>query len=123
MPRDLEFSNKNKMVLHDPVAQEEVVLYYSTPTNAQRVRFGNDMHKGKGKKVRLQLSFAHLKYGAEVLTGIKEGGFIKGGEVISSDPASDNFDPEWKDLLRTLDLPIALTRGATGDDELVLTFD
>ena len=98
MPRDIEASDKNEMELYDPIAQEKVTLYYKTPTNSQRVRFDNDCTTGKGKKTKLQLAYAHLKYGGEVLTGIKEGHFTKGGEVISSDPASDNFDPEWKDL-------------------------
>ena len=100
MPRDLTNSEKNELVIYDSISQADITFYYRMPTNTERIQFDADSFTGKGKKVKPQSAYAQMKYGARILTGIKDGDFSKDGKNISSEKDSPDFVENWKELVQ-----------------------
>lgn len=123
MPRDLEVSSDNKATFMDGVSQGEVSLYYSTPTNAQRIAFKSACLGQKGGQVKDTSTAAQLSFGAKILTGIEDGDFTIGGKPISSDPDSENYEPAWKKLVLTTAGDLVQSLALVAFSSIVLKYD
>lgn len=105
MPRDLQQSTRNEMIIQDALSGCSLVLYYRQPTTAERIAFQRDSWKRKGKKLHNHTPEARAQYGAVVLTGVREGDFSCGKDaagnpiLIASDPGSLNYRSDWKELV------------------------
>jgi hypothetical protein len=98
--RDLKRSDQNRMEFSDPVGGGKIVLHYATPTATQVKVYRQQSITRKNGKVIFNNFDPALRFGLEILTGFEEGAFGYDGQPISSDPASPNYRPDWKDLLK-----------------------
>jgi hypothetical protein len=90
----------NELRLHDNLSNSVIVLYYRTPTAKEQAEYTNGMTRRERNKLVNCTGEQRQKYGAVILTGFREGDFLKqGGGVFSSDPQSPVYDPEWKGLI------------------------
>lgn len=102
MPRDVQQTDRNEMIIQDAVSNSTLVLYYRHPTTAERIAFQRASWLREGTKVTNRSPEARAEYGALVLTGIREGDFTNGRDdegrlrFIASDPESLDYDPDWK---------------------------
>jgi len=96
MPRTF-INEPNELRLHDNISNSTIVLFYTTPTAKQQAAYTNGMTKRVRNKLINCTGEQRQNYGADILTGFREGDFLKAdGTPFSSDPASPNHDPEWK---------------------------
>lgn len=96
MPRELNPTDRNKAVLHDPISGENLTLYYRLPTTTERVKAQNaGMTFKKGKPVfdDLAKDRAMTDLGTAILTGITPGDFVFDGKPITEQT------PEWKNTI------------------------
>ncbi len=99
MPRQLT-AEPNVLKLRDHISNSTIVLYYRTPTAKEQAAYTNGMTKRVRNKLINCTGEQRQTKGAEILAGFREGDFLKpDGSVISSDPKSPKYDPEWKNLL------------------------
>jgi hypothetical protein len=103
MPRRLS-DDRNELILQDNISGGQIALYYRMPTTTERVAFANESIRRMASRIELKRGEMRLKYGAAILDGIREGDFEvkKNGAyvAIASDPASPNFDPDWKNFVK-----------------------
>lgn len=104
MPRLLS-DDHNKLKIHDNISNSEMVLFYRTPTSQENTQYTNEVTVRKRNRIVSRLGETRQKYGAEILTGFRDGDFVRKNErneivPIASDPDSPNYYPEWKDLVR-----------------------
>lgn len=104
MPRVLG-EEINSVKFSDNLSGSELEVYYRQPTTEERAAYSNESVQRKRNKVLFRAVQARQKFGLKILTGIREGDFLikKEGKTmpIASDPASPNFDPNWKTLIMT----------------------
>lgn len=98
--RDLTRSDKNKMVINDARSGSEIELYYRNPTTQEEVEYQSKLFKRQGKKMLINAFSTRLEMGLKILTGFREGDFGIEGKPISSDPQSQNYKENWKELLK-----------------------
>lgn len=102
MPRAIGALN-NSLKIHDNISDSEIVLYYRHPTTLERTGYHNMAIQRKRNKVKLQQAEARMKYGAQILTGFREGDFVReeSGRTVafSSDQTSPNYRADWKEEL------------------------
>lgn len=102
--RDLEVSDKNTLTLLDGMTGRPVTLIYRTPTTEERIAYDSQAIRFIGKKP-VMVPEARLKFGAKILTGIAEprsstdADFGFSGRPLSSNPGSEYYRADWKDLL------------------------
>lgn len=98
--RDLSVNQKNILIINDGRSGSTLELYYRNPTTEEEAGYQVKMVKRQGKKVILNLHPTRIEYGLKVLTGFREGDFGLDGKVISSDPSSENYREDWKELFK-----------------------
>lgn len=99
MPRMLTDA-PNELRLRDNISDSVIVLYYKTPSAKQQASYTNGMTRRERNKLVNCTGEQRQKYGAEILTGFREGDFVKAdGTAFSPDPKAANYDPAWKDLV------------------------
>jgi hypothetical protein len=102
----------NELKLHDNISGSTIVLFYRTPTAKEQAAYTNGMTKRERNKIINCTGEQRQKCGNDILTGFREGDFLKPGKPedanydkegkgvrFSSDPASPCFDPNWKPLV------------------------
>lgn len=101
MPRNTSLTPRNELVIHDNLSDSDIVLYYRTPTTTERNGYQNMAVSRRRNRVVLNQAGARLKYGLLVLTGFRDGDFVRDvdghAEPYSSDPDSPRYLPAWKD--------------------------
>jgi hypothetical protein len=91
---------QNELVLRDNLSGTDIVLYYTMPTNKQRLAYQNASVVRKNGQVENHTTEARQKYGLEILAGFREGDFENSeGKPISSDPKSENYEAGWKEMV------------------------
>ena len=100
MARNTSTTGSNELKIHDNVSDSDIVLFYRTPTTSERQGYQNMALQRKGKKVNFNQAEARLTYGLKILTGFREGDFVRdalGAAVpYSSDKNSPHYLEEWK---------------------------
>jgi hypothetical protein len=98
-----ESSDKNILDLHDNLSNTDIRFYYRTPTTTERNGYNNFSIQRKRNTIKVNAVNARLKYGLQIITGIREGDFERmvGESYVSvaSDPASKNYHEDWKGWL------------------------
>ena len=102
----------NKLRLHDNISDSNIVLYYRTPTAQEQAAYTNGMSKRVRNKIVNCTGELRQTKGKAILTGFREGDFLKPGTpdsphydeklkgvVFSSNPDSPKYDSEWKKLV------------------------
>src|SRR3972149_202529 len=93
-------------VVFDSVSGREFELYHRTPTTQEEVEFQRRTFRRRDRRnispedTARNLAEIRVEFGLKIVTGFKDGDFGVDGKPISSDPESNNFYPEWKNLLR-----------------------
>lgn len=104
MARRLTLEGNNTLLIQDHLSGSQLEIYYRQPTTQERTNFMNMSVTRKNGKVKFQHSEARLKYGADIMTGFRDGDFevsVDGVfKPISSDPNSPNYQPDWKDRVK-----------------------
>lgn len=101
MPRLLNDKKPCEVTFFDRISDSKITLFYRLPTTEERVSYTNSLATRRGNKIESNVGTARLKYGSAILLGFKEGSFEKEeGKPIASDPASPNYDPAWKTVIR-----------------------
>jgi len=97
-------STENTLNIQDNLSGTEIGLHYRMPTTKETSAYANGMVQRKGNKMKRQLGEMRQKFGARILTGFNDGNFEKPvGEKwmpISSNPKSQQYDPDWKALIK-----------------------
>lgn len=98
--RILKPSDKNELVIFDPLSNGNVTLFYRKPITEERVDYMKRLFK-KNEKGENEVDYdVRTEYGSEILTGIGEDNFGNAeGEAISSNPESPKYDENWKALV------------------------
>ncbi|MBW1777097.1 MAG: hypothetical protein JRJ54_05815 [Deltaproteobacteria bacterium] len=85
----------------DNLSGSEIELTYRMPTTKERAAYTSESFRRERNRLVTRLVETRLKYGAQILTGIRDGDFAveKDGAIraISSNAASPHYDPEWKE--------------------------
>lgn len=89
---------KNAIKIKD-VTGKVHTLYYRNPTTSERVQFERMAHQMKKNRFVNNGAQARLEFGAKIVTGFNDGDYTVDGRPISSDPASENYRADWKELL------------------------
>lgn len=97
---DLEISDKNLMIIFDERLGQRIGLIYKDPTPSELIKYKSKITKLISDKSTLEeIVDFQVKYGLQFLTGVREGELGFGGKVISTDPESENYNKDWKELL------------------------
>ena len=92
----------NILKLHDNISDSSIHLYYRTPTVKEVAGYTNGMTKRVRNRIVNCTGECRQKHGKAILEGFRDGdfGMLKNGEpvMISSNPDSKGYDPEWKNL-------------------------
>lgn len=90
-----------KLKLFDNLSGSEVELTYRMPTTKERSAYTNESFARVRNRMVTRIVETRLKYGARILTGIRDGDFAveKDGRIveISSNPQSAHYDASWKE--------------------------
>jgi len=104
MPRFLG-QQINTLRLFDNLNDGETIeLYYRNPTTKERQKYTDYAVVRKRNQTEFRVTEAQRIFGAKILTGIREGDFLIPGEdgqpvPLSSDPKSEHYREDWKDML------------------------
>jgi len=100
MARNTSTTGNNELKIHDNVSDSDIVLFYRTPTTKERQEYQNLALQRKGKKVTFNQAEARLVSGLKILTGFREGDFVRdvlgAAQPYSSDKNSPHYLEEWK---------------------------
>ena len=130
MPRDL--GSKNILKIKDSISGDTLEVSYRTPATAEIQSYMSSLVKRKGNKIKLKAAETRVKWGREIIEGFKEGDFLYKGQAFSSDPGSDKYREDWKDLIEkdAADILIALaasvfegTRAVGMDDQPEIDYE
>lgn len=103
MGRLLDDDVKNILWIKDPVSRDRIGLCYHIPTTEEKRAFYVDIWDREKNRVVENLTEARIKWGSKILDGFTDGSFektINGKRVmISCDPASPDYYPEWKEWI------------------------
>ncbi len=113
MPRDLGITDTNKLTIEDGMSGGSIELSYRTPTTKERVGYQAESFRREGNKIRSNLSQTRLKYGLEILTGIRDGDFTLNGEPLSSDKESPGYRTAWKEIVAAAAADIVMALAMT----------
>lgn len=93
-------SKTNKLSIFDPVGNGHAVFHTRPITMEERVQYSGRLIK-KDEEGRAVIDTAvRLEFGEKILTGIGDNYFQnEDGKYISSNPASADYDPDWKSLI------------------------
>lgn len=104
MPRIIG-TERNEIIFDDIASRTQLGLYYRLPTTKERQGFLNSAVRRIGNKVTMHHAEARMKYGMEILQGVRDGDFMRmenGSAVpMSSNPASPHYFPGWKEEMET----------------------
>lgn len=98
--RDLTPSDRNEITINDTRSGTEIKLFYRNPKTQEEVGYQAALFVRKGGKLKINAFETRLKYGLQILTGIREGDFGINGQPISSDLGSKNYREDWKALIK-----------------------
>lgn len=100
MPRELS-SKPCEVTFFDRIGGDNITLFYRMPTTEERIKYSNSLVTRRLNKVESAIGKARINAGANIILGFKEGAFSTPDKgIISSDSASANFDPQWKENIR-----------------------
>lgn len=93
----------NTLKIQDNISGDEIEVYWRPPTTKERAAYANESIRRRGRKVRTRVGEARQKYGLLIMSGIREGDFeVKQDEKwvpLASDPESENYNAEWKNIV------------------------
>ncbi|MFA6290231.1 MAG: hypothetical protein WC637_00540 [Victivallales bacterium] len=99
MPRILS-NEPCKVTFQDNIAGGNITLEYTLPSAEDRIKYSNSMISRKGRKVEAVYGETRMKYGEKILSGIKDGDFLKNdGTKLSSNPESPAYNADWKKMI------------------------
>jgi hypothetical protein len=77
-------------------------VWYATPKTSQKVAFESARTKFKKGKMHYDGVTPSVHFGLELLAWVEDGVLTLDGKSISTDPASPDYDPNWKKVLGDL---------------------
>ncbi|RJP59044.1 MAG: hypothetical protein C4549_02855 [Deltaproteobacteria bacterium] len=100
MPRELS-DKPCEVTFNDQISGDKITLYYRMPTSQEKIKYTNGYVTRRGNKIVSTLGELRMKAGAAVLIGFKTGAFsVLGKGLISSKLGDDNYDPDWKAVVK-----------------------
>lgn len=98
--RDLRDSDRNILVIHDPMSGTDIEVHYRPPTTRERVAYKAALFRKEGKKIVMNVLPVRVEYALKVITGFRAGDFGYDGQPMSSEPGAAGYREDWKDLLK-----------------------
>lgn len=90
---------KCEMSFYDSVSETDLTLFYRLPTVIERIKYSNEIYTQQNNKLVLNPN-VRVNYALKIVTGIGENQFCDdNNKAISSDENSENYNPEWKQLI------------------------
>lgn len=87
--------------MQDHISGSELVLYHRLPTTEERTAYANGQIVREGNKLKNKLADVRINFGLKILTGFREGDFLKAeNQPFSADPASPVYDAAWRTLIK-----------------------
>lgn len=111
--RDLAPGGENLLKINDAVSGTKIELAYRMPTTQEMVQYQARQVKREGGKVILKPFETRLKFGLEILTGIRDGDFGYNGKPVSCNPQSADYKENWKEMLKESAADIITTLAVT----------
>lgn len=93
-------SNKNILTISDAISGSKIEIYYRIPTASEIQAYMSRLIQRKGNKIKMNIADARLEFGLRILEGFRDGDFGIDGKPISSNPASEYYVDNWKELLK-----------------------
>ena len=75
-------------------------FFYRRPTTEEIIAYNKGLFVKKNGKVHNNVVPTRIEMGLRILTGVQDGVFFFNGKPISADPASPDYYPDWKTLLK-----------------------
>lgn len=99
-----EKTKGNFLQLQDNISDSVLGVYYRTPTTKERQLYINKKSFREGKKLKDNSAANRVNFGKRIITGLRDGDFIRTNEEgneqpISTDKVSENYYEEWKDWM------------------------
>ena len=97
---ELDYSEKNEITFIVARSNnEKCTLFYRDPSTEERITYSAEMIKKINGTLVDNSIQNRLNFGKKILTGFAENQFTLKGKPISSDPANENYDEHWKELV------------------------
>lgn len=101
MAIDLSTSDNNEFTLFDIPSGSKVKFYYKNPDTETQIKYRSALLNVSIKNKSIEdIQKIQLEWALKLITGIRNGDFIKDGKPISSIPEDENYYSEWKELLK-----------------------
>lgn len=99
MARSLS-SERCEVTFYDKLSDSRITLFYRLPTTEEQIKYTNSHITRRGKNIESTLGESRIAGGLKIMTGFKDGAFEDDkGKLISSDPQSGDYRPDWKELV------------------------
>jgi len=93
--------NRFPVAAKNPLGEDVTFdFYYRRPTTEEVIAYNKGLFVKKNGKVVNNVVPTRIEMGLRILTGVQDGVFSLNGKPISSDPASPDYYPDWKSLLK-----------------------
>jgi len=98
MPLELR-PKRNVIEIALGLSSTPLVLGFRLPTTEERIAYRAAQHVREGDVVRTRLYETRIEHGQAILTEFESGCMTLDGKPVSSDPKSDAYCEDWKELL------------------------
>lgn len=105
----------NELRIDDHISGDTCVLYFRTPSPAEHAKYSNSLIKRIRNKIVNTTGEARQEFGMEILTGFREGDYLKPGSPeskfydkkhkavrFSSDKNSECYIEDWKKWIQKI---------------------
>jgi len=102
--RDLKASKNNLITIQDNLSNTKIGIFHETIKSSDRIQYQSELLKTlqdapESDKIKAAMEY-RLNYTLEKITGFTDGSFGFDDKIISSDPANENYYPDWKMFLK-----------------------
>lgn len=98
MPRDLGKKN-NIAVIEDAISNSNIEFHYRTPKTSELQEYYTALYLKEDGEVKSNGVNARVAFAKKLIIGIRDGDFTEDGAPVSSDPQSEHYKENWKDLI------------------------
>jgi hypothetical protein len=98
MPLELR-PKRNVIEIALGLSSTPLVLGFRLPSTEERIAYRAAQYVREGEEIRTRLYETRIEHGQAILTEFESGCLAVDGKPVSSDPRSEAYCEDWKDLL------------------------